>query len=175
LSAVRHGALVLAEVLAVGGWLGLAVVWPPLDPPRRADAVVLLSGDGARLPVALRLMRRGVAPTLVHVGQADTREVAEVCARPQPFEVVCLRPSPDSTRDEARATARLARTRGWSTMTVVTSRFHAVRARMLFQRCFDGSVEAAGEYPSYGWEFARRAIVHEWLALAHTSVLARGC
>lgn len=175
MTAVRQAAVLLAEALAAGGLLGLAVVWPPVQQPARADVVVMLSGDGARLPLALRLMERRVASTLVVVGQPDTLSVESVCRAPQPFEVVCLRPTPDNTRTEARATGQLAGQRHWRTMVVVTSRFHAVRARMLFNRCFGGTVDAVGDYPPYGWEFARRAIAHEWLALVHATVFARGC
>ncbi|MGI9080417.1 MAG: YdcF family protein [Acidimicrobiales bacterium] len=151
------------------------MIWPPVDQPPHADAVVLLSGDGARLPVALRLMDRHVAPTLVFVGQPDIVAVADLCRTPQAFEVVCLRPTPDNTRTEAQVASRLARQRGWHTMTVVTSRFHVLRARLLFRRCFDGRVEAVGDYPHYGWQFARRAVVHEWFGLVHSSLFARGC
>ncbi len=172
---VRHGAILVVELLGVAAWLGVAVVWPPIDPPPRSDVVVLLSGDGARLPVAMRLMERKVAATLAFVGTPDTGAVRDLCVLPQAFEVVCLRPSPDSTRTEAQATARLARLRGWRSMIVVTSRFHAMRARMLFRRCFDGRVEVVGEYPHYGWEFTRQAIAHEWLGLLHASLFARGC
>lgn len=175
MTAVRHAAVLLAEALAAGGLLGLAVVWPPVHQPDRADAVVLLSGDGARLPLALRLMERRVSSTLVFVGQPDTLAVDNLCRTSQSFEVVCLRPMPDNTRTEARATGRLARQRRWSSMVVVTSRFHVVRARMLFDRCFGGTVEAVGEYPHYGSEFARRAAVHEWLGLVHATLFARGC
>jgi uncharacterized SAM-binding protein YcdF (DUF218 family) len=151
------------------------VLWPPVREPDRADAVVLLSGDGARLPGALRLMERGVAPTLVFVGTPDVLAVVALCRDPQPFEVVCLRPSPDSTRTEAQATGRLARARRWESMVLVTSRYHIARATLLFGRCFGGTVEAVGDRPGYGWDFARRQIVHEWLAIVHATILARGC
>lgn len=165
----------LVEIIVGGGLLLVAVVWPPIDPPARADAVVLLSGDGARLPGALRLMEQRIARTLVFVGQPDTVAVEDLCRKAQPFEVVCLRPTPDNTRNEARVTGQLAHERSWETMVVVTSKYHALRARMLFGRCFDGTVDAVGDAPGYGGGFARRQIAHEWLALVHATLLARGC
>ena len=42
--------------------------------------------------------------------------------------------------EDARAIARLARERGWSSIVVVTSRFHVTRARMLFRRCYRGAL-----------------------------------
>ncbi len=170
-----RAAIVVGEVLAVGALLAGMVVWPPLREPGRADAVVLLSGDGDRLPTAQRLLVEGAAPRLVFVGVPDTIAVADLCRQPQPFEVTCLQPRPDNTRSEARVTARLARERAWNRIIVVTSRYHIARARLLFRRCFAGDVQAVGDYPAHGAAFARRQVVHEWLALVHASVLARGC
>lgn len=151
-------------------------LWPRMDSPRRADAVVLLSGDhGERLPVALRLLEAGVAPTLVFDGTLDRALEQEWCAGGQEFEAVCLRPQPDSTRAEARAAAELARSRGWDRLVVVTSDFHVTRSRFLFNRCFQGTVEAVGSRPSYGWGLKIRQIAHEWLAMAQTLLIDRGC
>jgi uncharacterized SAM-binding protein YcdF (DUF218 family) len=167
--------LLLAEGLAAGAVLGVAVVWPPVSEPAPADAVVVLAGDGSRVPIAVGLMERGVAATLVFAGQPDVTADEELCRLPQPFEVVCLRPSPDNTRTEARATAELAEDRDWQSVVLVTSRYHLARAGLHLRRCFDGAVETYGEPPPYGPGFARRQIVHEWLALVHATVLARGC
>jgi uncharacterized SAM-binding protein YcdF (DUF218 family) len=175
LSAGRRAVVLLVELAAGAGLVAAMVVWPAMGQPARADAVVVLSGDGARLPLARSLMERGVAPTLVFVGHPDTVGVANICTGPHPFEVVCLRPSPDNTRSEARATGRLAEERRWKSMIIVTSRLHVTRAELLFGRCFDGDVEAVGEFPSYGRDFARRAAVHEALALVHATLVARGC
>jgi hypothetical protein len=41
-------------------------VWPPVDPPGRADAVLVFAGgDGERQAEGARLVRSGVAPVLV--------------------------------------------------------------------------------------------------------------
>ena len=173
--AVRTIVRLVAEGLAAGGVLGVAVVWPPVSEVPPADAVVLLAGDGARMPVALGLMDRKVAPTLVVAGEPDIQEVIDLCRRPQPFEVVCLRRTPDNTRTEAQATGQLAEERRWQALVVVTSKFHITRARLHFRRCFDGVVATSGEYPAYGWRFSGRQVLHEWLGLVHASVFARGC
>ena len=151
-------------------------VWPLSGHPDRVDAVVVLSGDhGERLPVALRLIERGVAPTLVLDGTPDYRRVFELCREQQAFEVVCLRPEPDSTRAEARAAGRLATERGWNSLIVVTTTHHVTRSRMLFRRCFDGDVSMVGAYPPYGWRISLRQIVHEFLGAGHTLTVRRGC
>ena len=121
--------------------LGLAVptaryvVWPETDPPARADAVVVLAGGDERLPAALGLMDRRVAPVLV-----VSRGHPDVCGSEARYEVVCFRPEPDRTQGEARAAAHLADERRWRSLVVVTSRYHATRARMLFRRCFGGDL-----------------------------------
>jgi uncharacterized SAM-binding protein YcdF (DUF218 family) len=168
---LRLGAL----LVAAAALLGAMVVWPPIRQPASADAVVLLSGDPARLTLARRLMDAGTAPTLVMAGRPDTGPVAALCTEPQPFKVVCLRPAPDTTRTEAEVTGQLAQSRRWRSMVVVTSRYHATRARMLFRRCFGGTVDAVGDPPTYGSGFALRQIAHEWLGLVHASLMARGC
>ena len=170
--AARQIFRLVAEGLAAGGVLGVAVVWPPVSKVPPADAVVLLAGDGARLPPALRLMERKVAPTLVVAGEPDVVEVIELCRQPQPFEVVCLRRTPDNTRTEAQAAGQLAEDRRWRALVVVTSKFHIARAGLHFRRCFDGVVATSGEYPL---RFAGRQVMHEWLGLVHASLLSRGC
>lgn len=151
------------------------MVWPPIRQPTTADAVVLLSGDPARLTLARHLMETGVAPTLVLAGNPDTGPIAALCTDPQPFEAVCLLPSPDTTRTEAQVAGELAHSRQWRSMVVVTSRYHATRTRLLFRRCFSGTVAAVGDPPAYGTRFALRQIAHEWLGLVDASLLARDC
>jgi uncharacterized SAM-binding protein YcdF (DUF218 family) len=138
--------------------------------------VVVLSGDhGERLRIALRLIREGVTATLVLDGTPDSPEALELCRERQVFEVVCLRPNPDSTRAEARAAGELAADRGWRSLIVVTTAYHVPRSALLFLRCFDGSVAVIGADPPYGWRRSFDAITHEWLALGHALTLDRGC
>ncbi|HUR23073.1 MAG TPA: YdcF family protein [Acidimicrobiales bacterium] len=167
--------LLLAEGVAAGAVLAVAIVWPAVPRPAPADAIVVLSGDGSRVAIAVGLMGRGVAPTLVFVGHPDIAAAEDLCRLPQPYEVVCLTPSPDNTRIEARATAQLARQREWRSVMLVTSKYHLARARLHLRRCFGGTIETYGHSPPYGAAFARRQIVHEWLGLVHATVLARGC
>ena len=136
--------------LALGWAIAAAVlfVWPPRHRGARADAVVVLAGArGPRLAKGLELVRRGVAPVLVvSDGWSPTwPEANRLCAgRPAPVRVTCFHPDPYSTRGEARAFARLATRRGWRSAVVVSSRYHLLRARMLFERCYDGTVYTSG-------------------------------
>lgn len=136
--------------------------------------MILLSGDhGERQTLALRLLEEAVAPTLVLVGTSDGGVEKDLCSAPKSFEVVCVRLNPDSTRNEARATAELAEQRGWRSLVVVTSTPHATRAHMLFSRCFDGSVATLGAWPPYGRAEVGRQVVREWFATAKALMSGR--
>lgn len=136
----------------------------------------MLSGDhGERLRRALALMAEGVSTTLVHAGEPDTPEVRVMCQDGASFEVVCLQPDPDSTRDEARAVGDLARARGWQTLVVVTSTQHVTRAGLLFRRCVDGTVGTAHAPARLGRSVTLRLILDEWLALGYALTFGRGC
>jgi hypothetical protein len=163
------------EALAAGVVLASNVLWPAVPKPSHADAVVLLSGDGARLPGALRLMRDRVAPTLVFVGQPDTTAVEAVCQGQQDFEVVCMWPHPDSTRSEVQAVGVLAADRRWRSLAVVTSKYHIIRTSVLLRRCFSGRITAAGKVPTYGRAFNQRQIQHELLGLVYATFALRRC
>ena len=168
------GAAALAALLFLVSLVPL--VWPTRDSVNRADAVMVLSGDhGERLAKGLSLMEEGVAPTLVLNGTPDLARVFELCRGGQPFEVVCLRPDPDSTRAEARAAGRLASERGWDEVVVVTTKYHVTRARLLFSRCIGGKVKVVGATPPYGRGMRARQVFHEWLAVGYSISLARGC
>lgn len=164
----------------VAAWLvasGFLFLWPREDSPQRADAVVVLSGNRkSRLPRALELMRGDVAPTLVISNGFDPfwKQAKRLCARgTTSFGVVCFRPRPDSTQGEAEATARIARRRGWHSLVLVTSRFHVTRARMLFERCFDGRVQAVGTRSST--LYLPVNLVAEWGKLGYQLTVQREC
>lgn len=144
------------------------------DPAVRADAVVVLAGSTKRLPVALALMRRGAAPTLVVSDGLEPRNQRAVrtCTTPQAFAVVCPKPDPYSTRGEARMIAALASERGWRSVVVVTSRFHLLRARLLVERCFPGRVAMVGA-PLEAWRLPF-VIALEWGKLARAEAI-RSC
>ena len=166
----------VAFALVAAGSTARLFVWPASDDPDLVDAVVVLSGDrGERMAKALRLVDSGVAPVLVHAGTPDRESVARLCAGGRPFEVVCVRPSPDDTRSEARAVARLAVDRGWRSIAVVTSSFHLTRADVLFRRCFAGRVEAVAAWPSFSARSWSAEIVRESAGLVHAFVVGRGC
>lgn len=148
--------LLLVAGLLVAAWLvacAFLFVWPSHDRlPARADAVVVLSGGrDSRLDPALALVRRRLAPLLVISSpRQDPRwlSAGRLCSHPgqSGFRVLCFEAVPYSTQGEARAIARLARTRHWRRVVVVTSTFHVTRARMLIRRCYRGGLTMVGTH-----------------------------
>jgi uncharacterized SAM-binding protein YcdF (DUF218 family) len=168
---------VLALLLAA--WLvatAVLFVWPEEDEPRRADAIVVLSGvRKARLEKGLELVRKGVAPTLViSDGRASGwTQANRLCDGRADFRVVCFRPSPYSTHGEAADLAGLARERGWRSLVVVTSRYHVTRSRLLFRRCLDGPVSGVSARTSPGAMALN--VPHEWGKLLYQLTVERDC
>jgi uncharacterized SAM-binding protein YcdF (DUF218 family) len=152
--------LVSAALALLAAWVVACLVlfvWSPWaqSAPAHADAVVVLSGEHSRLPPALALIRRGVAPVLAISSVRETPRwlaARRLCAarRYDGASIVCFEAVPYSTRGEARAVARLARERGWRSVVVVTSRFHITRAHMLFRRCYHGGLAFVAA-PSPWW------------------------
>jgi uncharacterized SAM-binding protein YcdF (DUF218 family) len=170
--------LVLAVILGWGAATARIVLFPAEDAPGRADAVVVLSGSKhARLDRGLELVRERVAPVLVISAglDPDRPEAHRLCTagRGDGFRVLCFEPNPDSTRGEAEAVGRLARQNDWRRVLLVTSRFHVTRARMIFDRCVDGDVDALGV--TYPWWSVPAHVAGEWAKLAYASTFARGC
>ena len=146
--------LLLVLTALVAAWLVACLVlfvFPPSESsaPAHASAVVVLSGDKRRLPPALALVRRGVAPVLAISTVERTRHwplAVGLCRshRYRGARVVCFDAVPYSTQGEARVVAGLARERRWRSVVVVTSTFHVTRAKLLFDRCVDVPVRVVG-------------------------------
>jgi uncharacterized SAM-binding protein YcdF (DUF218 family) len=172
--------LLRVVVLAVVAWLALCAflfVWPREDDPVRSDAVVVLSGDrDFRLPQALRLIGDDVAGTLVISDGRDPKwpQANRLCnGGAGDVRVFCFKPEPYSTTGEAEAVGSLARKQGWDSVVVVTSTFHVHRARMLFERCLPGDVDAVGA--RYKLRYLPSALVWETGKLVHALAVRRDC
>jgi uncharacterized SAM-binding protein YcdF (DUF218 family) len=142
-----------------------------------ADAVVVLAGDRGRLPVALELIRAGVAPVLVVSEDEYWSDEARynLCKRGRitGTELICRYPVPDSTRGEVRFVTQLARSRGWRRLVVVTSRYHLFRAKRLFARCTDAELVFRGSKDDTLENLV--AVPNEWAKLLLAETFRRGC
>jgi len=168
-------ALVLLAALfaATARW----IVWPKTDGPGEADAIVALAGAPERLPAATELMKQGKAALLmVSLGSGpDSAARKRFCGERHTYEIVCFVPDPDHTQGEAQEAARIAKERALKTLLVVTSRYHAVRAGIVFRRCFD-DVRVDGVRPhTPGGLPGLGNLIHEWGAYVYDFTVARGC
>jgi hypothetical protein len=134
----RVGLVLLLAALVGLAWL---FVWPPQGRALPEGPVVVLGGGaGDRLALGLDIVEEagGDRELVLSDTAADRWERAGGdCARPR---VHCLRPDPQNTFGEARATSLLVDERGWTEVTVVTSEFHVTRSRLYFHRCLDAVV-----------------------------------
>lgn len=135
-------------------------VQPRTDPLRKADAIFILGGYGDRRKFGFALYQQGWAPNVVisnPIGRIQpdpgqwwierwcksTTWGSDELPEPKPWPTstkFCPNPEPGTTLGEARALRKLAIENGWHTVIVVTFRPHIARARMIFERCFDGDV-----------------------------------
>jgi uncharacterized SAM-binding protein YcdF (DUF218 family) len=117
------------------------------DAPRKADAIVVLSGDGGnRLDQGVSLFKDGYAPILILVGggQPGNPSAAEVMSREVasvgvPTSAVFLVEQSTSTREDATYTRELMVTHGLRSALLVTSPYHGRRASLTFANAFQGS------------------------------------
>jgi uncharacterized SAM-binding protein YcdF (DUF218 family) len=162
--------LVVAWVVA-GTWL---FVVHHGDRPIRADAVVVLAGTQERLPAALKLIRHGYARILVvSLNSPISPQQAAACARGHGYRAICFRANPFSTHGEAEEIGRLARAHHWTKLDVVTSSFHVFRARILVQRCYDGTLRMVGAPQST--RHLPIDVVKESVKLAYQETVQRAC
>jgi uncharacterized SAM-binding protein YcdF (DUF218 family) len=177
---VRRIALrTLAGVMALGLALGAAgypvFVRPQIDPPRPADAILVLGGTASaqRYLTGLDLAADGLAPILVLSNPYRPRDpvLDALCARQQPdFTVHCFAPEPRTTLGEGRELRRLAEDNGWRSVLVVTSTSHVSRARYIIGKCFDGDLIMVGtpahlSVAGWAWLYAYHGAgyVKSWL------------
>ena len=148
------------------------LIWPVQGAPAHVDAIVMLAGPGDRLPAALALANEGRARVLV-VSRGDSG-YGGPCPPPVPgVRTICFDPDPGNTRGEAEYASALARRNGWHSLLLVTSRPQAVRAQLIFGRCFGGKVYVStASFSAGNWPYQ---IAYSWGALAKAAFVIRSC
>jgi uncharacterized SAM-binding protein YcdF (DUF218 family) len=126
-------------------------LWVVDEPPTASDALIVLGDDNYAADRAFRaaeLYRAGFAPSVVASGRMLRRNVslAEIMEHdlesfgvPAP-SIVKLEHRAQDTREEAAEAAHLIQSRGWKHVLVVTSNYHARRARFIFERVLPSGV-----------------------------------
>lgn len=125
--------------------------WVVDEPSAQSDALIVLGDDNYaadRAFHAAELYREGVAPVAVASGRMLRKDfsIADVMGHDlESFgvpakSIVKLTHRAQNTREEAAEVARLIQSRGWKRVVVVTSNYHARRARFIFERTLPSSV-----------------------------------
>jgi len=126
--------------------------WVIEDPLEKADVLMVLSDDNFyadRATRAAELFREGKAPLVVASGRrlrpsAGIAELMEhdLVERGVPKDkILRFAQDGDSTREEAEALVKLAKTKKWHKAIIVTSNYHTRRARYVFRRVFPQNIE----------------------------------
>jgi uncharacterized SAM-binding protein YcdF (DUF218 family) len=126
--------------------------WIIEDPLEKADVLIVLSDDNFyadRATRAAELFREGKAPLVLASGRrlrpgAGIAELMEhdLVERGVPKDkILRFAQDGDSTREEAEALAKLAKTKKWHKAIVVTSNYHTRRARYIFRHVFPQDIE----------------------------------
>jgi uncharacterized SAM-binding protein YcdF (DUF218 family) len=124
-------------------------------PAVRTDAVIMLGGASAeRLPVAQQLRESLDIPVLAvsHTDTPGNASADALCHRDGSdvqSSLVCLRLTEKDTRGEARAIGELVAAKGWTSITVVTSRYHLARAGALIGQCTTADITLVGSTPAF--------------------------
>jgi uncharacterized SAM-binding protein YcdF (DUF218 family) len=165
-------AVVAALIVMFAAATARVLIWPVEWTPAKADAIVMLAGPGDRLPVALQLAAQHRAPVLV-VSRGWMGYGGPCPPSTRGVRTICFDPNPGNTRGEAEYVGALARRNAWHSLIVVAIRPQAVRAQLLFSRCFSGQVYVATSPVSLGdWPYQ---IAYGWGALVKAALAVRGC
>jgi uncharacterized SAM-binding protein YcdF (DUF218 family) len=125
--------------------------WVVDEPAAQSDALIVLGDDNYaadRAFHAAELYREGVAHVVVASGRMLRQNVSIADVMEHDLEsfgvpatsIVKLTHRAQNTREEAVEAARLIQTRGWKRVVVVTSNYHARRARFIYGRVLPSSV-----------------------------------
>jgi hypothetical protein len=165
-------AVVMALIVVFAAATARVLIWPVEWTPAQADAIVMLAGPGDRLPLAVQLAREHRAPVLVV--SRGWMGYGGPCPPAIPnVRIICFDPNPGDTRGEAEYVGALARRNSWHSLILVAIRPQAVRAQLVFGRCFSGQLYVAtAALPASNWMYQ---IAYGWAALIKAAVLVRGC
>ena len=125
--------------------------WVVDEPAAQSDALIVLGDDNYaadRAFHAAELYREGVAHVVVASGRMLRQNVSIADVMEHDLEsfgvpaasIVKLSHRAANTREEAVEDARLIQARGWKRVLVVTSNYHARRARFIYGRVLPSSV-----------------------------------
>jgi uncharacterized SAM-binding protein YcdF (DUF218 family) len=126
------GAVVAVVIAGFGGFL-FTLRNTEVQPERKADGIVVLTGGSSRVSDAMELLAAGYGKRLLISGVHPTIAAADISRSVQEGQglfrcCVDLDHSAVNTRSNALETQRWVRQRGFKSLVVVTSNYHMPRA-----------------------------------------------
>jgi uncharacterized SAM-binding protein YcdF (DUF218 family) len=166
----RAMAIVAVVVVIFIGFTARLFVWPDLNAPVHADAIVVLGGAGPRIEEGFTLAKEGLAPLLVF----SISRIQQCIPSTAQTTIRCFHANPLSTRGEARAIRTLAARYHLHRIILVVSTPQATRARLRVGRCYRGQILVTAVSPGgpVAWI---EALAYEWGALFKALVLQTSC
>jgi uncharacterized SAM-binding protein YcdF (DUF218 family) len=138
--------------------------------PDKADCIVVLGGGNwSRIPHAVELYQRGVAPVILVTGHGDTADSVRMLLKAGVPESAILQEGESrSTRENATLSVPILREHGFSNVVVTTSWYHSRRGLACFHKAapdlsFHSCPEGQGSLRRL-WEngYERSRVFLEW-------------
>jgi len=149
-----------------------------VDPMRPVDAIIVLGGDrDGREEYGIELAREGFSANVVLSNPywKGDRKMAGFCAiQDQRFTVTCVPPQPSTTRGEALLTRDLAAQHGWTSVMVISWRYHLPRARYIFSQCFDGEIVMRPVPRDYDFSVAHWEYIYLYQTVGYVKAFFQG-
>jgi uncharacterized SAM-binding protein YcdF (DUF218 family) len=152
----------LISFLTAGSFLTLT------QPPKQADAIIVLSGGQDRVEKAVELYKAGYAPYIILSNfkestskSGDMLQTALALGIPQ--EVIYTENAADSTYQNAEFTLPIMKEHDFKSAIVVSSEFHMRRVKLLFDRVYKKSdieltyIGSASGYNAKRWWSDRKS------------------
>lgn len=157
-------------VVAVTLFCASAPLLTVADCPAKADCIVVLGGGNwSRIPHAVALYERGVAPVILVTGHGDTADSVRMLLKAGVPESAILQEGESrSTRENALLSVPILREHGFSNVVVTTSWYHSRRGLACFRKAapdlkFHSCPEGQGSLRRM-WEngYERSRVFLEW-------------
>jgi uncharacterized SAM-binding protein YcdF (DUF218 family) len=150
-------------------------VFPAVNAPEHADAIIVLGGSGhATVAAGVKLVTQGYSPLLVFSLQPNQGCHPSEVEVPRRVVVSCFHANPQTTQGEARSIAHLAALDHWRRIIVVAPTSQVTRARLRVRRCFSGQILMDGVDSGSFWDWMY-AVAYEWGATFKALTIQRGC
>lgn len=176
--------VVAATVTLVTAIAAVGIVGYPIfnksrvDPVRSVDAIIVLGGEhDGREVYAFGLARQGVSRNVVlsdSYGSGDKKMAGYCATTDSRFTVTCVRPQPSTTRGEALFTRELAAQHGWTSIMVISWRYHLPRARYIFSQCFDGDISMRPVPRKYDFSLAEWESTYLYQTVGFAKAVVQG-